>query len=152
VLFFVAVLPAVYTHFVFAKANNLSVIWNRAIIQLQAFQIRTFNKYFVDGFRVGGRIAKCSEATNNIDSKRTDIALNIDTLLGVCLLYLCGIISSLLSYLFERQRNQGEQQHDQPPSDILYAKRSGRLSELMVPMHHRQQSITPAQRLIQLVQ
>uniref|UniRef100_A0A914UV88 Ionotropic glutamate receptor C-terminal domain-containing protein n=1 Tax=Plectus sambesii TaxID=2011161 RepID=A0A914UV88_9BILA len=92
-------LPSQFAHFVFAKNSSWLKRWNAAIIQLQSFQMRTFNKYFMSAYTIG----KQTNCTEKIEDEANAIRpLDPESMTGVCLVYSCGILISIFFGLFEQ--------------------------------------------------
>ncbi len=57
---------AVWSYFVFKKGGAWLERWNKAIIMTSDFQMRTYNKYFTEGYQLEGTPPKCDESAYTV--------------------------------------------------------------------------------------
>ncbi|CAB3406639.1 unnamed protein product [Caenorhabditis bovis] len=91
-------LPQVSAYFVFAKNSTLIREFNHQIIMQQSFIQRTFNKYFLEGFKLGD-IPKCSLDDDEI--AKANKPLDLESTIGVFTIGGIGLALALAAFVLE---------------------------------------------------
>lgn len=90
-------LPEKGAYFLFPKNSSLLTEFNPAIISRIDFIIRTYNKYFIEGYRMNLKnIPKCPEDTDGTLEK-----LSLITTFGIFLIVFIGLGLSILFFIAE---------------------------------------------------